>query len=372
MSGYIDTSTDEALWSSYNGGRAGAGAEHAAVSQFAQWSALMDSKTCDWCGWADERLFDTKTEPYDPPMHHGCRCIIALILKSEFGPTNPSWGKGPPDSAWPPGRRNGADRNGRPTLRNKGKIRPKVDLDKTAKKWADNWSSDLLDDLHGLRLWHNDAMNELVPGNRKGINIMNNFIDRWTGASSRSRKTFAEIMARGNTDEILAFAKANPEMFQAVGGAGRPAVLTIGDAEQFARVWDAHKKLASEVFKKKYPNGVTLHRGVRVRGGSSMDDFYQNLLAGDFEQATGTRFVESWTTNPEVAIEFAEGSDRMLFLHKHVDPDDIFASWLEHPSFNAFGEEEVLWYNWEGTLVPKQILAVEDTGMGTILEVLLW
>ncbi len=103
MPGVIDNSTDDALWSSYNGGRVNVGKQSTKVSNLAQWSALLDSKTCDFCSWADERIFDTSIEPYDPPMHFGCRCLIALILKSEL-PPDPTWGKGPPDNAFPPGK----------------------------------------------------------------------------------------------------------------------------------------------------------------------------------------------------------------------------------------------------------------------------
>lgn len=102
MAGYIDNSSDLALFESYSHGRAFAGAAIPTLSRYAQWSALMDGKTCDWCAWADLRVFDTTIEPYDPPMHHGCRCIIAYIMHDEFPPT-PDWGSGPPTDAWPPG-----------------------------------------------------------------------------------------------------------------------------------------------------------------------------------------------------------------------------------------------------------------------------
>ncbi len=47
-------------------------------------------------------MFNTVTEPYDPPTHHGCRCLIAYISNDEF-PPNPDWGSGPPANSWPPG-----------------------------------------------------------------------------------------------------------------------------------------------------------------------------------------------------------------------------------------------------------------------------
>lgn len=102
MAGYIDNSTDLALFESYSQGRALAGASLTNLSRFAQWSALLDDRTCDWCSWADLRVFDTNIEPYDPPMHHGCRCLVANITKDEF-PPKADWGKGPPSDVWPPG-----------------------------------------------------------------------------------------------------------------------------------------------------------------------------------------------------------------------------------------------------------------------------
>ncbi len=102
MPGYIDNSSDLALFESYSQGRALGGEGLPNMSQFAQWSAVLDKRTCDWCGWADERVFNTVTEPYDPPTHHGCRCLIAYISNDEF-PPNPDWGSGPPANSWPPG-----------------------------------------------------------------------------------------------------------------------------------------------------------------------------------------------------------------------------------------------------------------------------
>ncbi len=103
MPGYIDNSSDLALFESYSQGRALAGESLPNMSQFAQWSAVLDKRTCDWCGWADMRIFNTVTEPYDPPTHHGCRCLIAFISKEEFPPTA-TWGTGPPKNVWPPGK----------------------------------------------------------------------------------------------------------------------------------------------------------------------------------------------------------------------------------------------------------------------------
>ena len=101
MPGYIDNSSDLALFESYSQGRALAG-QFPNISEFAQWSSVLDKRTCDWCEWADEKVFNHKTEPYDPPTHHGCRCLVAFISKDEFPPSE-NWGVGPPKDVWPPG-----------------------------------------------------------------------------------------------------------------------------------------------------------------------------------------------------------------------------------------------------------------------------
>src|SRR3970282_603631 len=84
--------------------RPAAGPRWPKLAEFAKWSALLDNNTCDWCSWADLRIFDTNIEPYDPPMHHGCRCIIAYITADEYPPDETSWGAGAPPESWPPGR----------------------------------------------------------------------------------------------------------------------------------------------------------------------------------------------------------------------------------------------------------------------------
>ena len=106
-----------------------------------------------------------------------------------------------------------------------------------------------------------------------------------------------------------------------------------------------------------------------------MDDFFQGLLAGDNEQAVGARFVNSWSTNRDIAESFSSAGNKGMLMSKHIDPDDVFASFLEHPEFSSFGEQEVLWYNWEGTLVPKSVTIKPGTtgsfGRQTV-EVELW
>ena len=104
MPGFIDRITDRILYESYTVGRASAGDSIIGGSRFAQWSAVNDLKTCAFCEWADERIFEIETQPWVPPVHFGCRCLIAYILEKEFTPET-DWGSGPPADVFPPGSR---------------------------------------------------------------------------------------------------------------------------------------------------------------------------------------------------------------------------------------------------------------------------
>lgn len=376
MAGYIDTTTDEALWTSYNGGRAGAANEHSKVSEMAQWSALLDAKTCDWCGWADERIFDTNIEPYDPPMHHGCRCIIALILASEF-PPDPTWGKGPPDAAWPPGRFNGADKAGKPTLRNvPPKPTPQTPLKAKASEWADEYDKTIdpfTDSMFDEKIWqwNQSARRDILPNDVVGGDTMDAFLNTWVGWTDPKKKEFAELVARGNADELLAFYKARPSGLLSDDYFFR--LNTIEDAEELIRAWEVQKELAAAVARKRSPDGLEILRGVSIDRsdlGNTLDLFYERVLAGDLEQSIGAGFVDSWTTELEIAKQFAKdvrsGSKSIVFK-KRIDPDDVFASWLDHQTMAMQGESEVLWYNWDGTLVPKAARLIDD-----VLEIEVW
>ena len=96
----LSRTLDQALYESYSQGRAHSGGSLGGSK--AQWSAVNDSRTCDFCDYADLKIFDVKTGAWDPPVHWGCRCLIAYIRSDEFQP-DLTWGGGPPDSAFPPG-----------------------------------------------------------------------------------------------------------------------------------------------------------------------------------------------------------------------------------------------------------------------------
>ena len=118
--GVLDRSVSQAVFDTYAQGRAFSGAEMQGLSPWAQWSAALDERTCDWCAWADLRIFDTRIEPWDPPVHFGCRCIVAYIKEDEYRPVQ-NWGTGPPNNAFPPGRKKG-EVSGRTITANKVRI----------------------------------------------------------------------------------------------------------------------------------------------------------------------------------------------------------------------------------------------------------
>lgn len=54
-----------------------------------QYSAILDSRTCPTCAELDGKVLDEKAyqrTSYDPPIHHGCRCLWVAILADELDP----------------------------------------------------------------------------------------------------------------------------------------------------------------------------------------------------------------------------------------------------------------------------------------------
>lgn len=43
------------------------------------WSAIMDSGTCDFCAWADGKIFGISETHIVPPAHFGCKCIVSYV-----------------------------------------------------------------------------------------------------------------------------------------------------------------------------------------------------------------------------------------------------------------------------------------------------
>ena len=369
MAGYIDNSAGEALWSSYNGGRAASGAAIPTVHHYAQWSAVIDSGTCDWCKWADERIFDTDKETYNPPVHWGCRCLIGHIKRDEPKATL-DWGKGPPDSAWPPGTKGGM-KKGKPTLSNvppKNKKPISKALDWVADSWKKQFSnkfartgnateSRYASTYMELQTWERNALRELmdpsltVSQKNWAIERMDSFIGQWTSASDKRLKGLAEVLARGSEDDLVRYMWGGPG--EGIFGAGE---FTAFDGKGLISAWDAHKSLAAETMKRSNmvrDGKVTVYRGTHARRPASKA-FKEAVEAGDLEQVAGSDFMSSWTVDEGVAHDFA-GRSGMVFK-KEIDAEDVFAHWQEHPGFQSYLEEsEVMWYNWDGTLVPKKV-----------------
>lgn len=60
----------------------------------AQYSAILDDRTCDLCEYLDGMIIDTDDPDYEkfqPPLHHYCRCIWALILPEEEPQPEVTW-----------------------------------------------------------------------------------------------------------------------------------------------------------------------------------------------------------------------------------------------------------------------------------------
>ena len=391
MAGYVGTTSEEELYKGYSSGRA-FWRTSPKFSGFAQWSAVNDSSTCDFCGWADERTFPhnigsgvTPTE-WDPPVHWGCRCIVGYILKEEFDPGSGDWGKGPPPSAFPPGT-SGGYRRGKPTLRSLGK-KPKSPFQDRAKQAAENWE-------HGWFGWgytaggHRTGISGILGTKRKvfrewwetsmrtvmGDSYIENqavnvrlLVSSWVSSSSQQLKKVIETISRGTADDVL---KALDEWGVLWPGT---QVKTVAQAEALQLHWEGNRRLAIEAAKKtglvNSDDTITLYRGVSTKtpssGGGVLADVKSKLLAGDTEFAVSTSFVESWSASLEVA---STGFGDLVFM-KRVSVDDLATGFFEHPQFVLHAEEaEVIWYNWDKVLVPKSVDSLAGSGSKLLVEV---
>jgi len=387
--GPLERTVDQALFESYAQGRAHAGAQLG--GKFAQWSAVNDAVTCDFCGWADLRIFPIAQVPWDPPTHWGCRCIIAYILDSEFTPT-PDWGDGPPPSAFPPGTSNGM-KGGQPTLANEGKAAAS-ELNPyrlKAQELADEWEISVRDTLSWesgsdvtnafkshefktrAKAWHEDAVKQMMGAEYDSVaqGHLGYILDEWSMATTDELRAVIEALTRGSADDLSAAITA---LLDETPHLGSGLIGSTARTEAMIQHWEAHRTLVGELTKRTpmvdKDGFVTVYRGVK---GSSdpvfssknfIDDTYEALVAGDGEFAIGEKFVSSWSTSEEVAAEFATGiSERGIVFAKKVPAEDVLVGWFEHPSLAIYGKErELLWANWDGTLVPKSWGTYTDLG----------
>lgn len=350
MPGYIDSSSDRSLFESYAQGRAFAGAKLEGLSNFAQWSAVLDGATCDWCGWADSRIFDTTIEPYDPPMHWGCRCIIAYIKADEFMP-EPDWGDGPPPEAWPPGRGGGAGPDGKPVLRSEGK-RPKpkpwINEEKVSAavdKYDERWSRGGLfkKDYSAHSAWHQESIREVLGSefDKFHYDTFQKILEKWVEKSTPQLKELMGAIASRDLDAISRAART----------VTRSAKF---DPEKLLKIADANASIAGRVAQRIFgAESRTLYRGVRADA-----QWTKNIFAALKEGepfAIKSNMIESWTSDTYTAIGFSGGyttGDGIIFV-KEVQTTDFFATFLENPAMISKGEREILWSNLEGKLVPK-------------------
>lgn len=79
--------------------------------EYGVWSSILDEASCDFCRWADEKTFLVSEDHPIPPVHFGCRCVIAyynleMIEEDELEPEQMfiPW-EDPPASLFPIGRK---------------------------------------------------------------------------------------------------------------------------------------------------------------------------------------------------------------------------------------------------------------------------
>jgi hypothetical protein len=376
MPGYIESSADRALFESYNQGRAFAGASLDGIGPYAQWSAALDSKTCDWCGWADLRVFDTRIEPYDPPVHWGCRCIIAYIKSDEYTP-EPDWSEGPPKQSFPPGTRGGTDRSGRPVVRGEGKsMKPSPNQEAAARHasaWQEKFGSRAthIQDRTAMpagevREWQRAAMEELTS--KQAVQLYDEFMKTWTGSYPPESFSIFEAALSGSADDIVKFAKQYVTTEEKA-RTGIASLRELDKAEEFIKAVRAQQELTREVLRTAglvdSEGMVTIYRGLKVKPGTFSDDFASALRAGDLEQSLSTRVVESWTTDIKVAEKFAKTDG--IVLTKKVPADDVLSYFHTDGAFARHKESEIIWGNGSRTIVPKR---VEQEGKKLVVE--LW
>ncbi len=382
MPGYIDNSSDLALFESYSQGRALAGDALPNISRFAQWSAVLDKRTCDWCGWADERVFDTTVEPYDPPTHHGCRCLIAFISKDEFPPTA-DWGSGPPKSSWPPGRINGADTRGKPTLRSENKlVKPKPDLsaaklDQAAKEFLKVKGNPAL-----IEEWRRKWLQELMGAeySETAARMSKDFWRSWAARSPRAKRELADALLRGTADDIAkVLAEFNFKGFMNAIDDDMLKWLRT-NPEVLIKHFQTNLTLNRRAIAELYPDGkITVWRGVHSKGRG--DDFvfkmHRTLTGGDTEFAIGSEFISSWSLDRKVAVKFAETSLHKnsvgVVFKKEIDVRDYIGGFLDTDPLARMAEKEMLWANYDGTLIPKTVRKIRSKFQDIdLLEVSTW
>ena len=375
MPGYIDNSADQALYESYNEGRAFSGAK--ASGMWAQWSAVNDDRTCDWCAWADMRIFNTLEEPWEPPVHWGCKCLIAYIKRGEYMPES-DWGKGPPPQAFPPGRRGGTGASGDPVLSNAGKVDknlPNPAVEDIRQAWS-NQVSPMIKRRKAyspgieapVEKWRADSMKKWLGDSfdQQRYDDVNNIFSSWAARSSAAKREFVEALTRGTVDDVRAvWAKHKWEGF--FNNIENFSLGKLSDAQVSDLLvhWDAWRSVSKEAWIQSglldKDGFITLYRGLHAA--DHADDFvsvvWKKLAAGDGEFSIGTDFVSSWTADQRVAREFANKRLRRkghvgMVLEKKVHVDDIISSWIDQAELNSmYYESEVMWANWDNTLVPK-------------------
>lgn len=103
---YITKTADDEFFLAYNEGRD----DEARLQgiELGVWSAILDGAACDFCAWANDRIFRVNESHMTPPAHFGCRCLVAYITEDVIEPEEieefDPW-EDPPSTVFPIGRK---------------------------------------------------------------------------------------------------------------------------------------------------------------------------------------------------------------------------------------------------------------------------
>ena len=352
----LSRTLDQALYESYSQGRAHTGGSLGGL--VAQWSAVNDSRTCDFCDYSDLKIFEVKTGAWDPPVHWGCRCLIAYIRSDEFQPDT-TWGDGPPDSAFPPGTITKKPPEVPPGIAKAKEVAAKwqesygrhISYD-TQKVWQSGTETNIQRAAHNA---HKQGISEIMEAQGQRFfqtsqDIIDTIFSRWSGESSQYLRNTMEALTRGTADDVI---KAME------GQLGR---VTPAQAQNLIEHWEAHRLYVTEVSRLSpivdSDGFITLYRGVQGQSytWSTSGEIYDLIAAGRSDFSIGARFVDSWSTDINIAYGFAESSARGFIMERKVLVDDLLGGWFEHPGLRIMHrEQEMVWANFDGTMVGESL-----------------
>ncbi len=271
---------------------------------------------------------------------------------------------------------------GRPTLRSEGKtLKPspglnEAKLDEAAKEFADGvWGRpELIEDWR--RKWLKETMG--AEYNEQAAVASKDFWRSWAARSPEAKREMADALLRGTADDIAeVLAKFDFTTFFNKLDDNVMAFLK-SDPDVLIQHFQANLALNRRAIAELYPDGkITVWRGVhsKARGDDFVWKMHKKLVGGDTDFAIGAEFVSSWSLDKKVATKFAE-----QFMHKdavgivfkkEIDIRDYIGSHFDTDALSRLKEKEMLWANYDGTLVPKTVRRIASSDFD-ILEVGTW